>query len=145
MSGGGSCGLYCFCCGIFRKQTEYVTDGEIQNTNSEGDTVGTEITDVEQGHEGNTGHISPPFPSRERNGTPTSDNNFQYSEGILNVGLTLEENPGGRNSPLKVPTDSCQTVISCKLTIQVKMKTFLRKCNHLWSKIFWRQELIEIL
>lgn len=43
MSGGGSCGLYCFCCGIFRKQTEYVTDGEIQNTNSEGDTVGTGI------------------------------------------------------------------------------------------------------
>nr|XP_034334661.1 uncharacterized protein LOC105323696 isoform X5 [Crassostrea gigas] len=106
MSGGGSCGLYCFCCGIFRKQTEYVTDREIQNTNSEGDTVGTEITDVEQGHEGNTGHISSPFPSRERNGTPTSDNNFQYSEGILNVGLTLEENPGGRNSPLEVPTDS---------------------------------------
>lgn len=34
------------------------------------------------------------------------DNNFQYSEGILNVGLTLEENPGGRNSPLEVPTDS---------------------------------------
>lgn len=31
-----------------------------------------EITDVEQGHEGNTGHISSPFPSRERNGTPTS-------------------------------------------------------------------------
>lgn len=127
MSGGGSCGLYCVCCGIFRKQTEYVTDREIQNTNSEGDTVGTErhsppldpnhrsgsnraltteITDVEQGHEGNTGHISSPFPSRERNGTPTSDNNFQYSEGILNVGLTLEENPGGRNSPLEVPTDS---------------------------------------
>eukprot|EP00105_Crassostrea_gigas_P036766 XP_019920914.1 PREDICTED: uncharacterized protein LOC105323696 isoform X4 [Crassostrea gigas] len=127
MSGGGSCGLYCFCCGIFRKQTEYVTDGEIQNTNSEGDTVATErhsppldpnyrsdsnralsteITDVEQGHEGNTGHISSPFPSRERNGIPTSDNNFQYSEGILNVGLTLEENPGGRNSPLEVPTDS---------------------------------------
>lgn len=72
MSGGGSCGLYCFCCGIFRKQTEYVTDGEIQNTNSEGDTVGTgrhsppldpnyrsdsnralttENTDVEQGQE----------------------------------------------------------------------------------------------
>lgn len=22
---------------------------------------------------------------------------------------------------------------------------FLEKCNHLWSKIFWRQELIEIL
>lgn len=43
MSGGGSCGLYCFCCGIFRKQTEYVTDREIQNTNSEGDTVGTGI------------------------------------------------------------------------------------------------------
>lgn len=127
MSGGGSCGLYCVCCGIFRKQTEYVTDRDIQNTNSEGDTVGTErhsppldpnhrsgsnraltteITDVEQGHEGNTGHISSPFPSRERNGTPTSDNNFQYSEGILNVGLTLEENPGGRNSPLEVPRDS---------------------------------------
>lgn len=34
------------------------------------------------------------------------DNNFQYSEGILNVGLILEENPGGRNSPLEVPTDS---------------------------------------
>lgn len=34
------------------------------------------------------------------------DNNFQYSEGILNEGLTLEENPGGRNSPLEVPTDS---------------------------------------
>lgn len=43
MSGGGSCGLYCFCCGIFRKQTEYVTDREIQNTNSEGDTVGIGI------------------------------------------------------------------------------------------------------
>lgn len=43
MSGGGSCGLYCFCCGIFRKQTEYVTDGEIQNTNLEGDTVATGI------------------------------------------------------------------------------------------------------
>lgn len=43
MSGGGSCGLYCFCCGIFRKQTEYVTDRDIQNTNSEGDTVGTGI------------------------------------------------------------------------------------------------------
>nr|XP_034334623.1 uncharacterized protein LOC117691855 isoform X5 [Crassostrea gigas] len=127
MSGGGSCGLYCVCCGIFRKQTEYVTDREIQNTNSEGDTVATERhsppldpnyrsdsnralttenTDVEQGQEGNTRHISSPFPSRDRNGTPTSDNNFQYSEGILNVGLTLEENPGGRNSPLEVPTDS---------------------------------------
>lgn len=106
MSGGGSCGLYCVCCGIFRKQTEYVTDREIQNTNSEGDTVATENTDVEQGQEGNTRHISSPFPSRDRNGTPTSDNNFQYSEGILNVGLTLEENPGGRNSPLEVPTDS---------------------------------------
>lgn len=43
MSGGGSCGLCCFCCGIFRKQTEYVTDREIQNTNSEGDTVATGI------------------------------------------------------------------------------------------------------
>lgn len=43
MSGGGSCGLYCVCCGIFRKQTEYVTDREIQNTNSEGDTVATGI------------------------------------------------------------------------------------------------------
>lgn len=43
MSGGGSCGLYCVCCGIFRKQTEYVTDGEIQNTNLEGDTVATGI------------------------------------------------------------------------------------------------------
>lgn len=34
------------------------------------------------------------------------DNNFQYSEGILNAGLTLEENPGVRNSPLEDPTDS---------------------------------------
>uniref|UniRef100_A0A8W8JKU2 RING-type domain-containing protein n=1 Tax=Magallana gigas TaxID=29159 RepID=A0A8W8JKU2_MAGGI len=112
---------------MFRKQTEYVTDGEIQNTNSEGDTVGTgrhsppldpnyrsdsnralttENTDVEQGQEGNTGHISSPFPSRDRNSTPTSDNNFQYSERILNAGLTLEENSGVRNSPLEVPTDS---------------------------------------
>lgn len=34
MSDGGRCGFYCICCGIFRKQIKYITDGEKQNDNS---------------------------------------------------------------------------------------------------------------
>lgn len=34
MSDGGRCRFYCICCGIFRKQTKYITDGEKQNDNS---------------------------------------------------------------------------------------------------------------
>lgn len=34
MSDGGSGGFYCICCGIFRKQTKYITDGDKQNDDS---------------------------------------------------------------------------------------------------------------